>query len=213
MIQTNISFDDGSIYDLRTADLLKRYNLNAVFFIPVNWQRYLLSKGIDPLTVDNLRDLASQFEIGSHGVNHELLTRSDNSKIDQEIFDSYEFWQKTGYKVTGFCYPRGYYNEDIKNKVKEAGYTWARTVKVCELLPPSDPFETHTTVHIGLDRKEYGTDWLTFAKDKLEEALERSAMGEEIHYNIFGHSEEIHRYQQWSRVEELLRLISETTSS
>jgi len=155
MLKINISFDDGSIYDLRTADLLKRYGLEAIFFIPVNWQRYLASKGIEALSVDNLKSLASEYEIGSHGVNHELLTRSDDKKIHQEIYDSYEFWKSAGYKVNGFCYPRGYYNEDIKREVKNAGYTWARTVKVCELLPPTDPFETHTTVHIGLDRKEY----------------------------------------------------------
>ena len=30
MLKINISFDDGSIYDLRTADLLKRYGLEAI---------------------------------------------------------------------------------------------------------------------------------------------------------------------------------------
>ena len=74
MIKTEFSFDDGSIYDLRTADILKQYGYNAIFYIPVNWQKYLANKRIDSLSYDDVIELSKHFTIGSHGVNHELLT-------------------------------------------------------------------------------------------------------------------------------------------
>ena len=209
MIKIVASFDDGSLYDLRTADMLNQHGLTATFYIPVNWQRYLATKRIDPLTFDDIKELDKRFTIGSHGVNHDLLTQVNEKKQDKEINDSIAWWNEQGFDVDSFCYPRGYYNEEIKQKVKDAGYKSARTVKVGNLEPAIDPFETETTVHIGYDRAEYNTDWLTYAKNKVKEAILRDAEGEDIEYNFWGHSEEIHRYQQWDRFGLLLRYLSE----
>ena len=57
MIKIVASFDDGSLYDLRTADMLNQHGLTATFYIPVNWQRYLATKRIDPLTFDDIKEL------------------------------------------------------------------------------------------------------------------------------------------------------------
>lgn len=209
MIKLEFSFDDGSIYDLRIADMLNGYGYKATFYIPVNWQRYLLSKGIEPLTPENLIHIASQFTLGSHGVNHALLTQSSEKQQRQEIFESKEYWKQQGYTVDSFCPPRGYFNDSIKAQVIKAGYKSMRTVNVGALKPPEDPFETDVTVHIGYDRDVYGTDWLTYAKRKIDEALDMASNGEDVVYSCFGHSEEIHRYQQWDRVGILFRLITE----
>lgn len=209
MIKVFCSFDDGSIYDVRTAGMLNQYGFDATFYIPVNWQRYLSIKRIDAMSMDDVKELSKRFTIGSHGVNHELLTRIDSRKQDVEIKDSLAYWQENGFDVDSFCYPRGYYTEEIKDKVKKAGYKSARTVKVGELMPPKDVFETHTTVHVGLDRKEYGTDWLEYARTKVKEAITRDKNGEDIEYRFFGHSEELHRYQQWERFGLFLRYLNE----
>lgn len=209
MIKVLASFDDGSIYDLRTADMMNSYGIETTFYIPVNWQRYLAMKRIDALSIDNVNDLYKHFKLGSHGVNHELLTRVDSKKQDSEIMGSILYWQENGYNVDSFCYPRGYYDDDIKEKVKSAGYMSARTVKVGNLNPPKDMYAMETTVHIGYDRDEYGTDWLTYAKDMVREAIERSADGEDIEYHFWGHSEEIHRYQQWKRFGDFLKYLNE----
>lgn len=206
MIKVSFSLDDGSIYDLRSADMLNGYGYDATFYIPVNWQRYLLGKGIDPLTWDNIVDLATRFTIGSHGVNHDLLTRSSEDVQNREIFHSIKWWKEKGFDVNSFCYPRGYYDDKIKAKVRQAGYKDARTVKVGYIGEPEDPFETHTTAHLGYDRDEYETDWLTYAKDKVKEAIERD---QDSHLRFWWHSEEVHRYQQWDRLGNFLRFLHE----
>jgi peptidoglycan/xylan/chitin deacetylase (PgdA/CDA1 family) len=209
VIRVEFSFDDGSIYDLRVADMMASYGYNATFYVPVNWQRYLLAKHIDPLTPNDLKNIASHFTLGSHGVNHELLTRVSSETQDKEILGSMLYWQEQGYNVQSFCPPRGYFDDNIKAKVMKAGYKSMRTVNVGALSPADDPFETDVTVHIGYDREVYETDWLTYAKSKMDEALDMAGRGEEVVYSCFGHSEEIHRYQQWDRVGTLLKLLSE----
>lgn len=213
MIKLEFSFDDGSIYDLRVADMLNGYGYTATLYIPVNWQRYLLKKGIDPLTWEHINELAKRFTIGSHGVNHELLTQTSPANQDKEIFESKDWWRRNGYNVDSFCYPRGYYDDNIKEKVKNAGYKNARTVKVGYLGKPEDPFETHTTVHVGYDRDEYNTDWLTYAKKKVKRAIEKDQAGEDVTYHAWGHSQEIHRYQQWDRFGNFLRYLNENLNS
>ncbi len=209
MIRVQASFDDGSIYDLRTADMVNSYGIDTTFYIPVNHARYLASKGIEALSPNDVKSIANNFTLGSHGVNHELLTRVSEAKQDQEILGSMLYWQEQGYEVTSFCPPRGYFDDSIKGKVAKAGYTSMRTVNVGALLPPDDPFETDVTVHIGYDREIYETDWLTYAKRKIDEAIELAESGQDVVYSCFGHSEEIHRYQQWDRVGEFFKLINE----
>jgi peptidoglycan/xylan/chitin deacetylase (PgdA/CDA1 family) len=209
MIKVTASFDDGSLYDLRTADMLNQHGLTATFYIPVNWQRYLATKRIDALSFDDIKQLDKLFTIGSHGVNHLLLTQISEARQLIEINESLEWWTEQGFKVDSFCYPRGYYDDDIKKKVKAAKYKSARTVKIGNLEPNKDPFEIETTVHIGYDRAEYGTDWLTYAKNKIKEAVLRDAEGEDVEFHFWGHSEEIHRYQQWDRFGLLLRYLDE----
>lgn len=217
MIRFEASFDDGSHFDLKTVALLDKYGFSnagsrvVTFYIPAHWESYLATKDIEPLPYKKLVEIGERFEIGSHSINHHLLTRFPMEVVKHEIEGSKVMLEKMFNRpITKFCYPRGYYNEEIKKLVQAAGYESARTVKVCELTPAADPFETHTTVHIGLDRQEYGTDWLTFALDKLTEAVTRSGAGEEIVYHFWGHSEEINRLDQWDRFESFLKTLQQS---
>ena len=205
MLSITASFDDGSIFDLRTADMMKQYGIDATFYIPVNWQKYLIKKGIEPLTDDDARSIAEDFVIGSHGVDHELLTKVDASTVKREVVDSRKALQDFfGQPIRKFCYPRGYFDDRVKAFVKEAGYGSARTVTVGALSAPADPFETHTTVHVGYDRKEYNTDWLSYAEMMLNRAIEQS-QHMPVRYHFWGHSEEINRLGQWERFDKFLK--------
>lgn len=209
MLTIDLSFDDGSSWDLRLAGILSDHDLTATFYIPSQWETYLLSRRIPPLTLNEINIIARDHEIGSHGVYHNLLTRVPLDEADYEIKASRLEWDIRGITTTKFCYPRGYYNQDIKDLVKAAGYESARTTRVGELRPASDPFETGTTVHVGIERKEYGTDWLTYALAKLDEAVERSAK-EDIVYHAWGHGWEIEKFDQWNDFAVLCRRLDET---
>lgn len=195
------SFDDGGKLDMRVAELMDKYNIQTTFYIPFRWKAANGMQGRESISFAEFKDLASRFEIGSHTISHQHLTRLDNDQARAEVIDSRKAMQDiSGQEVKSFCPPRGYYNEYIKDLAKEAGYESMRTTKV-GYLTVDDPLEMHTTVHIGYDRKEYDTDWLTYAKAKLQEANPDSI------YHFWGHSEEIDRLGQWDRFEEFLELL------
>lgn len=200
------SLDDGSIFDYRLAAYFAKYNLEATFYLPVNWRKYLLAKGIEPMTIEQAQELSEKFIIGSHGVDHHLLTRVDNYLQDREIKESRIILQDMfDQPIRSFCYPRGYYDATILEKVAEAGYTSARTVKVGNIYPAENRLETVTTAHIGYDRAEYGTDWYTYAEGQLQRGLDQ-ADTRPIRLHFWGHGEEIHRQGEWDRVLKFLKL-------
>ena len=62
------SWDDGFPSDLRVADLLKKYDLQGTFFVPV------VNKENRPvLKANEVAHLAASFEIGGHTFSHSYL--------------------------------------------------------------------------------------------------------------------------------------------
>ncbi|CAB4151499.1 spore_ybaN_pdaB, polysaccharide deacetylase family sporulation protein PdaB [uncultured Caudovirales phage] len=205
MLKIEFSFDDGSIYDIKAFERMEKAGIkDVVFYIPAMWKAYLQTKRIPPLEEPWIYKISQTYEIGAHGVYHHLLTRVEPEVAEYEIIESKRMLEKMfDTKITKFCYPRGYYNPVIRDMVEKAGYKSARTTLVGTITPAEDPFQTHTAVHAGVDRKEYGTDWLTFAFNKLEEAVARST-DEDMVFHIWGHSQEIEKLKQWSRFDQLI---------
>lgn len=194
---------------MRLAELMSQFKIPTTFYWPVNWQKYGVNRGRDYLTNSEADAIAREFEIGSHGVNHELLTKVSKDVVDAEIKGSRIALQERFRKpITKFCYPRGYYDDKIRAVVKQAGYEMARTVRVGWIDDVyKDPFQTHTTVHVGYDREEYdGDKWLDFAKKKLQWAIQMSTENpdRDYHYHFWGHSYELTKYNAWAGLRELL---------
>lgn len=207
-LSITFSLDDGSVYDYKLLEILDSYNIAATMYLPAHWTTYLESKGIEPMTVKQAQDVADKFVIGSHGVDHLLLTRIDPGLQDKEIFDSRRMLQKMfDQPINSFCYPRGYYDAKIIEKVKAAGYTSARTVKVGNLYIDENPYERATTAHIGFDRAEYGTHWQKYAEAKLLLGIKQSH-NRTVRLHFWGHGEEIHRKGEWANVVEFIKLVA-----
>jgi len=61
--------------------------------------------------------------IGSHGMTHRILTNLREDKLDYEICQSKTILETNlGIKINYFSVPRGFYNQKIIQKIKEAGY-------------------------------------------------------------------------------------------
>ena len=152
--------------------------------------------------------MSKRFVIGSHGVDHELLTRVDSTTQNKEIITSRNMLQAMfNQPIRSFCYPRGYYDETIMQKVAKAGYTSARTVKIGNIYPPVDRLQIVTTAHLGLDRAEYGTDWYTYAEGQLVRGLEQ-ADKRSVRLHFWLHGAECDRLGQWDRLLAFIRLCS-----
>lgn len=197
------SCDDGSYEDLRLAELLAKYDIPAIFYIPSEWQTYNIMEGREPLSLEDALDIASHFEIGSHGISHRMLTRIPETEAEREIIQSKKTLEILFNRpIDSFCYPRGYANDYLRDVVRDH-YKSARNTLVGNILPSEDPVWETPTVHVaGKRRPEYeGKHWLNEAKKLLDLAVKTEGSV----YHMWGHSWEISRYDGWHDLESLLK--------
>ncbi|MFZ0284384.1 MAG: polysaccharide deacetylase family protein [Terriglobales bacterium] len=130
-----ISVDDGSAKDPKTADLLHKYGLQATFYMPAN------NPERPVLVPSEIREVAKQFEVGSHTMSHLPLNRMSDQRASQEIREGKRWLEDVlGERVISFCYPRGKFNRTTPVLVREAGFLGARTtlMNLCDF--PENPF-------------------------------------------------------------------------
>lgn len=132
-----ISFDDGYENNYKYAlPILKKYNFKATIFLVYNTlnKTNIFDKPFHQptnkmLTYSEVYKLIKNgIEIGSHTLNHPILTKVSINTARKEITDSKTNIEKRfGINIKVFCYPHGKYNSNIKVLVKQAGYECAIT--------------------------------------------------------------------------------------
>lgn len=111
-----------------------------------------------------LREMADSglVEIGSHTVNHPILSRVTDQESWKELTVSRaQIEEGTGMKVSSFCFPNGKPNDYRPNQVKQirdAGYTSAVVTSFGMVGKRTDPYQMP---RIGISGR---SDSLTFAK-------------------------------------------------
>ncbi len=195
-IELVTSWDDGCLSDFKLAELLKRYKIPAIFYIPVRCE----------LSKYDIKVLARDFEIGGHTINHKILRGLHPDEVYCELKDSKDYLEDlTGQEIRSLCYPRGRYDQRVINIAKEVGYKEARTTKVLNIFKPTDPFEIETSIHV-YNRKEYnGTYWLDMAKSLFQKATRQHQKYNYFH--LWGHSWEISKFDYWKDLELLFSYI------
>ena len=120
-----ISVDDGDAGDMKTADLLHKYGLQATFYVPGrNPERPVISPA-------QVRELSQRFEVGSHTLNHTPLKFLSDRKAEREITEGKQWMEDVlGKPVHSFCYPRGKFNGTTPVLVEKAGFLGARTAQM-----------------------------------------------------------------------------------
>lgn len=216
-----ISVDDGHPRDLRTAELLCKYGLQATFYVPAkNTERQLMSKA-------ELQAIASQFEIGGHTYNHRPLNRLPQQEMEDEIRrGKISLEQVLGKEVIAFCYPKGKVTPAAAACVRDAGFLGARTCRYFLNEFPRNPYywgvSTHAANHPvrvqvrhALIEKNFrglfdffrvqqaSVDWV---KQFLLAVRRVEARGGIAH--LYLHSWEIDAQDQWSRFERLLQTLA-----
>lgn len=185
------SFDDGSAEDVTISAIMRKYDIETIFYFPAYPLKVNEPFGRMSLDHTQRQRIADHHEIGSHTLTHQLLTRVDKAVAWQEIYESRNRLEEEFQKpIKAFCYPRGYANAELQKMVQDAGYKHARGVTVGYLDIPENPFYEQTTVHVGCDRKEYGgRGWYRYALDMIDQSQEDSI------YHLWGHGWEIAKNQ------------------
>lgn len=138
----SLSVDDGHPLDMRMADLLRRRGLRATFHVPVR-----NCEGPPVMSTIQLRELARDFEIGSHTLEHRFLAQLDVHEALRQISEGkLALQEKLGQPVQGFCYPGGKYRRLHCGMVQAAGFRYARTTQNLRLDAGHRPMELPTTL-------------------------------------------------------------------
>lgn len=197
--------------------LLDRFGLVGTFYINSktdNVGRTLIQKRIREMVFEVAN---SGHEVGSHTVNHVILTKCKDPREEIER-SKFELENLTGRKVTSFCYPNGAYDDGIKNIVRETGYLSARTCKYMGTGLPKDPYEFGITLHAsnGSPRTTLKIllqsgipfrslwDWEIRAKLLFDLVLEKGGI-----WHLWGHSWEIELHKDWGKLTRVLQYVSD----
>ena len=137
------SFDDGYASTLRAAETLARHGYPGTVFVvshfvesgePLSWEgiEHELAGGgseLQPLGWEALAELAARgWEIGSHTVNHRLLTGIDGAELDCELRESRaRIVERLGTCDT-IAYPYGQADARVAAAAARAGYSAACTL-------------------------------------------------------------------------------------
>ncbi len=223
------SWDDGYLLDLRIADLLDRYGVKGTFYVCPAAQHTA-----EMLSKDQIKELSSRHAIGAHSMTHPKLTQISANDASREISESKKWMEDvTGKPCTTFCYPYGAVNDVVKQCVKRAGFTDARTTSDLA-FSATDPFLQPITLQIApfpmrmrfhplwkvLDplgplRSRYRrlreidtphsamTSWLALAKYMFGYAKKTN----QPFFHLYGHSREVEKYGMWRELEEFLRFV------
>lgn len=197
-----ISIDDGHPDDLRIFSLLKQHGLIdiATFYIaPYNHQRPVMS----PYQINKL---SLEAEIGGHTLTHHWLTDLDSDEQNIEIQEGKKILEEiTEKKITKFCYPRGYFNQDIKKIVAFHGFTEARTMKQGSISTKdlTDPFEIPITIH---SHPNYIEEW----KSALNASTEIEKQTGKGYFHITMHGWEVEKFNLWEKINEIFYAIAHT---
>lgn len=150
------SWDDGHPADLRLTKLLKKYDIPATFYIPIeNIQR-------KNMNTEQIKTISKNFDIGGHTYHHIRLPKlSDDEALNEIITGKRELEEITGNEIISFCYPGGEFDDKTVKLVKKAGFRLARTTRVLEYVKPKDLFKLGTTIQVGFN---YRGHYLSFLK-------------------------------------------------
>ena len=215
------SWDDGAPQDLDLADLLKKYALPGTFYTPrCNTERTVLNES-------QIRQLATEFEVGAHTLHHVRLDRVSKHDAETEVRGSKEWLADvTGHDIRSFCYPGGHVTKEAACSVRESGFRFARTTHLLQTRIPnllSAPTSLQLYPHLrltyfrNLTRRtnlngiaryvlslHLQTDLMKLTELLLDEISTNGGM-----FHLWGHSWEIEEKGLWQMTENVMRMLAD----
>jgi hypothetical protein len=217
------SWDDDDRSGLKVAELLSRYQLPGTFYVPTG------RLGSDSFlsSADLKVFIAAGFEIGAHSVSHAILPTLDSTELEREVRDCKVVLQENlGTEVMMFCYPKGRFNDQVVNAVRNAGYKGARSTQMLSSSADFEQFAMPTTlqayphrrsnyvrnlIRLGAPGKLLRSlpdlvrfkDWLQLGKSTFDRALRDGGV-----WHLFGHPWEIEKLGLWAQLSEMFAYVS-----
>lgn len=221
------SWDDGHPMDLRIAELLHKHGLKGTFFVPGRNE-----EGLPVMRPGEIQLLHSEFEIGSHTIDHRYLDRQTEDEAKRSISQGKEHLEHLlGDRVGGFAYPGGRYSATITNVVRNLGLDYARTVENLTVLPMRDRYHLPTTLQLFPHaRSAYVRNLIKYPgrlgklrvaaeavrqrslRERIEGLIDLAAERPNGLFHLWGHSWEIERNGLWNTLDWALSVLAAAAS-
>ncbi len=213
------SWDDGHVLDLRVAALLTKYGIKGTFYIAPDNVEFSPRDLLDPAQIQHISET---FEIGAHTMIHHPLPELSDIEARREITRSKAYLENlTRRQLKSFCYPHGDYTQKHVAMVREAGFTYARTVHRHSFSADrsleaqtsihtynhfSDLWKIARFAHFNPAKTIAYFQWDNLAIAMFDRVLERGGI-----FHLWGHSWEIDVHHDWEKLERVLQYIAGRT--
>jgi peptidoglycan/xylan/chitin deacetylase (PgdA/CDA1 family) len=217
------SWDDGHPLDLRVAEMLNRHGLPGTFYIPK-----FIPSGV--MSEAEIRELAQSFEIGGHTIDHVFLPTIPDVQAQLQIVGCRKWIEDViGAKCDMFCPPAGKFTRTHAEMIRRAGFLGLRTVELLATRSPrfidglmhvpttlqAFPHPRYIYVKNAIKRKSWKSlsRYLSLGApadlERLVERLLKNVIQNGGVFHIWGHSWEIERFDEWERLERVLKLVGQ----
>lgn len=185
MANFTMSCDDACASDVMVAELAKKYDVECVFYWPVERYSLAYENGYEPLSYWDARTIARDFEIGSHTITHRHLTKLPLDEAVLEIFESKQALEDLfDREITKFCPPRGYTNEELTKRTMTV-YDSQRLTRGKGLVH----VHPNSGANDNMDWRECADQMIKFRPDA----------------ELWFHSWELDKYNLWEQLEDYLK--------
>lgn len=198
-----LSFDDGTVYDLRFIELLNKYHLKATLNLNSELKDfvwYYNNQPIKRLDLEKVKDQYNGHEVASHSLVHPYFSSLTKEESIRQVKEDVENLSKIfGYKIEGFAFPFHDQTEENIQTIKE-------NVDLSYIRYSSLNYS-------GIHQDKYHIHINALYDDKvIYEKLDEFKNSDEEHslFVIAGHAYEFEVKNDWGKIEELLVYLSKT---
>lgn len=184
-----LTFDDGYEDNYKIAfPILKKYEFNCIIYLVshLNYNKWDVEVPENPekkfplMTWDMIKEMQEYgIEFGGHTMTHQKLAHIPFEQAKEEIASSTQYLEeKLGEKLVCFAYPYGDLNEQVKEFVRNSGYSFAVATDSGDLSFSEDLFQIRrigifpTNNMLSFKRKVHGN--YNFIKLRREQKSSKS---------------------------------------
>ena len=195
-----LSYDDGTVHDIKMMEILDRYGLKAAFhlsaglFFPEDGIREKYDGRMKRSEAKALY-IGSGHEVACHALNHSPLAVLTEPEIIQEVMeDRKDLESEFGTIISGFAYPFGSVNSKAEAVLKSCGIQYAR----CSGRTGNFSFPPENWLRISSTCHHKAENLMELAKSFVEAnpPTLRNMM-----FFMYGHSYEFAREDNWEILE------------
>jgi len=195
-----LSYDDGTLSDLKLMEILKKYNIKATFNLNSGmFDREYHNRMFKEEAIKNYD--TNFFEIASHGLNHAYIDNISHCELIKEYYEDQKNLEEIfGKPILGGAYPYGNYNDELVSILKSLGMKYYRTTKCSYSFGlPNEPLLLEPTIRHKDPRLNELVDKFLNEKPDHDPYL----------FYMWGHSFEFDTDNNWDLIENFVKKVSD----